>query len=89
MGFTMQSSTLAVQAACKPKYMATVTTLVQFVRTLGQVFGVAIVGSVFNNKLTDDLEKSFPGDPNVLLVGQVSKMEYLSERRGMEATVDH
>ncbi|GJJ78623.1 hypothetical protein EMPS_10982 [Entomortierella parvispora] len=70
MGFTMQSSTLAVQAAVKPKYMATVTTSVQFVRTLGQVFGVAIVGSVFNNRLTDDLEQSFPGDPLVLQVGQ-------------------
>lgn len=28
------------------------------------------MGSVFNNKLTDGLEKSFPGDPLVLQVGQ-------------------
>ncbi|KAF9280365.1 hypothetical protein BGZ68_007287 [Mortierella alpina] len=70
MGFTMQSSTLAVQAAVKPKYMATVTTSVQFVRTLGQVFGVAIVGSVFNNKLEDHLVDKFPVDPAILRVTQ-------------------
>ncbi|KAG0329667.1 hypothetical protein BGZ99_000882 [Dissophora globulifera] len=70
MGCTMQTSTLAVQAAAKPKYMATVTTTVQFVRTLGQVFGVAIVGSVFNNKLKTTLVEKFPGDQAILLVTQ-------------------
>ncbi|KAI1299949.1 hypothetical protein EDD11_006351 [Mortierella claussenii] len=68
MGFTMQASTLAVQAAVKPKYMATVTTSVQFVRSLGQVFGVAIVGSVFNNKLHDRLIYNFPNDNSILMV---------------------
>ncbi|KAF9365553.1 hypothetical protein BGX34_009592 [Mortierella sp. NVP85] len=68
IGFTFQASTLAVQAAVKPKYMATVTTTVQFVRSLGQVFGVAIVGSVFNNKLHDSLIDRFPGDPKILRV---------------------
>ncbi|KAG0047999.1 hypothetical protein BGZ83_007057 [Gryganskiella cystojenkinii] len=70
MGFTMQSSTLAVQAAVKPKYMATVTTSVQFIRTLGQVFGIAIVGTVFNNKLMNGLESDFPNDRTILLVTQ-------------------
>ncbi|KAF9980851.1 hypothetical protein BGZ75_007893 [Mortierella antarctica] len=65
MGFTMQSTTLAVQAAVKPKYMATVTTSVQFFRALGQVFGVAVVGSVFNNKLMDGLTANFEGDPHI------------------------
>ena len=68
MGFTMQASTLAVQAAVKPKYMATVTTSVQFVRSLGQVFGVAIVGTVFNNKLTETILANFPSDPNIMAV---------------------
>ncbi|KAF9347798.1 hypothetical protein BGX26_000749 [Mortierella sp. AD094] len=36
MGFLMQTSTLAVQAAAEPKYMAMVTALVQFMRSLGQ-----------------------------------------------------
>ncbi|KAG0042882.1 hypothetical protein BGZ83_012067 [Gryganskiella cystojenkinii] len=66
MGFTMQASTLAVQAAVKPKYMATVTTSVQFVRCLGQVFGVAVVGTVFNNQLKDNLQRSFPADINIM-----------------------
>ncbi|KAF9084672.1 hypothetical protein BGX29_007890 [Mortierella sp. GBA35] len=66
MGFTLQASTLAVQAAVKPKYMATVTTSVQFVRSLGQVFGVAIVGTVFNNKLSEALVDNFPNHPMIL-----------------------
>ncbi|KAF9957230.1 hypothetical protein BGZ65_002188 [Modicella reniformis] len=70
MGFTFQASTLAVQAAVKPKYMATVTTTVQFVRSLGQVFGVAIVGSVFNNKLHDSLADNFPDDQSITSVTQ-------------------
>ncbi|KAF9967553.1 hypothetical protein BGZ70_009094 [Mortierella alpina] len=70
MGFTMQASTLAVQAAVKPKYMATVTASVQFVRSLGQVFGIAIVGSVFNNKLESTLVEHFPQDPTILKATQ-------------------
>ncbi|KAF8963052.1 hypothetical protein BGZ46_001060 [Entomortierella lignicola] len=68
MGLTMQASTLAVQVAVKPKYMATVTTSVQFIRSLGQVFGVAIIGTVFNNRLKDSLLASFPSDSNILQV---------------------
>lgn len=70
MGFTMQASTLAVQAAVDPQYMATVTTSVQFVRSLGQVFGVAVMGSVFNNKLKDTLKTKFPLDDGILRVTQ-------------------
>ncbi|KAF9111363.1 hypothetical protein BGX27_005032 [Mortierella sp. AM989] len=70
MGFTMQTSMLAVQAAAEPKYMATVTALAQFMRSLGQVFGIAILGTVFNNKLKDSLEHDFPGDTNVMRVTQ-------------------
>ncbi|KAF9431121.1 hypothetical protein BGZ94_008896 [Podila epigama] len=68
MGFTMQASTLAVQAASKPQYMATVTVLVQFIRILGQVFGVAVVGSLFNNKISDNLKERFPNDKTVMEV---------------------
>ncbi|KAF9586538.1 hypothetical protein BGW38_002779 [Lunasporangiospora selenospora] len=68
MGFSMQASTLAVQAAVNPKYMATVTSLVQFVRNLGSVFGVAIVGTIFNNKLDTSLQTAFPNDLGILRV---------------------
>ncbi|KAI8597127.1 major facilitator superfamily domain-containing protein [Dissophora ornata] len=76
MGLTMQASTLAVQSAVKPKHMATVTASVQFMRSLGQVFGVAIVGSVFDNKLQDTLIKNFPNDPTILEVVQDYKYIY-------------
>ncbi|KAG0241375.1 major facilitator superfamily domain-containing protein [Mortierella sp. GBAus27b] len=85
MGFTLQASTLAVQSAVKPKYMATVTASVQFVRSLGQVFGVAIVGSVFNNKLEDALKERFPTDPTIMRVTHdyVYINTYSVEQKGM------
>ncbi|KAG0265416.1 hypothetical protein BGZ95_003324, partial [Linnemannia exigua] len=55
-------------------YMATVTTSVQFVRSLGQVFGVAIVGTVFNNKLTETLMANFPKDPRIEVVAKNTEM---------------
>ncbi|KAF8967405.1 hypothetical protein BGZ46_000173 [Entomortierella lignicola] len=70
MGFLMQTATLAVQAAAKPKYMATVTALVPFMRSLGQVFGISVLGAIFNNKLTSSLESTFPGDPSISIVAQ-------------------
>ncbi|KAK3816428.1 MAG: major facilitator superfamily domain-containing protein [Benniella sp.] len=70
MGFTLQASTLAVQSAVKPKYMATVTASVQFVRSLGQVFGVAVAGTVFKNKLEDELHKNFPNDKEIMRATQ-------------------
>ncbi|KAF9941279.1 hypothetical protein BGZ65_004305 [Modicella reniformis] len=83
LGFTMQASTLAVQVAVKPKYMATVTTSVQFVRSLGQVFGVAIMGTVFSNKLNEALNEKFPGDKMVHGATQDSDiiLEYPVEQR--------
>lgn len=70
VGCTVQTSTLAVQAAAKPKYMATVTVLVQFIRILGQVFGIAIEGTIFNNKLESSLRAKFPLDSQILKVAQ-------------------
>ncbi|KAF9297477.1 hypothetical protein BGZ88_009989 [Linnemannia elongata] len=64
IGLTYQAYTVSVQSAVKPKYMATVTASIQFVRSLGQVFGIAIVGSVFNNKLEESLLSSFPNSPH-------------------------
>ncbi|KAF8938236.1 hypothetical protein BGZ47_008672 [Haplosporangium gracile] len=63
VGLTYQAYTVSVQSAVKPKYMATVTASIQFVRSLGQVFGIAIVGSVFNNKLEESLLSAFPLSP--------------------------
>ncbi|KAG0261045.1 hypothetical protein BG011_001403 [Mortierella polycephala] len=70
MGFALQASTLAVQVAVKPKYMASVTAMVQFVRSLGNVFGIAIVGSVFNNKLESAIRHEFPGNEQALKASQ-------------------
>ncbi|KAG0279017.1 hypothetical protein BGZ95_002531 [Linnemannia exigua] len=75
-GFTYQASTLAVQSAVKPKYMATVTASIQFIRSLGQVFGIAIVGSIFNNKLEQSLHDRFPENDSILRVMQDYKYIY-------------
>ncbi|KAG0346860.1 hypothetical protein BG004_000665 [Podila humilis] len=73
-GCTVQSTTLAVQAAAKPKYMATVTVLIQFMRVMGQVFGVAVVGAIFNNKLESSIKSKFPFDEKIMLVAQDYKI---------------
>ncbi|KAF9203315.1 hypothetical protein BGZ49_006544 [Haplosporangium sp. Z 27] len=70
MGLLMQTATLAVQAASEPKYMTTVTALVQFMRSLGSVFGICILGVIFNNKLESSLRSTFPGDASILRVAQ-------------------
>ncbi|RUS15319.1 major facilitator superfamily-domain-containing protein [Endogone sp. FLAS-F59071] len=54
-GLSMQTITLAAQASVTYKDVAVITTLVSFWRTIGGVLGVAIAGSIFNNKLSSEL----------------------------------
>ncbi|RUS22829.1 major facilitator superfamily domain-containing protein [Endogone sp. FLAS-F59071] len=52
LGLSMQTMTLAAQASVT---VAVITTLVNFWRTIGGVLGIAIAGSIFNNKLSSEL----------------------------------
>lgn len=51
IGFGMQTILLAIQSAVPLKDMAVATANLTFFRTVGQVIGIAIAGTLFNNKV--------------------------------------
>ncbi|CAG8745902.1 28289_t:CDS:2, partial [Racocetra persica] len=55
IGMGIQSIILCVQGLVEPKDVASVTTLALFFRSIGAVFGIAISGTAFNNKLSQEL----------------------------------
>ena len=57
-GFLFSSMNIAAQAAAGPRDAAYATAMYAFVRTLGMVIGVAIGGSIFQNRLPHYLENA-------------------------------
>ncbi|GJJ68692.1 hypothetical protein EMPS_01038 [Entomortierella parvispora] len=55
IGFSMQTSVLAIQSSVATKDIAVATANATFFRTVGSVFGVAIAGTVFNNGVKNNL----------------------------------
>ncbi|CAG8746676.1 1200_t:CDS:2 [Dentiscutata erythropus] len=55
VGISIQSIILCVQGLVEHKDIASVTTLTLFFRSIGAVFGIAISGTVFNNKISQEL----------------------------------
>ncbi|KAF9299437.1 hypothetical protein BGZ88_007899 [Linnemannia elongata] len=51
IGFCMQTILLAIQSSVATKDMAVATANATFFRTVGQVIGIAVAGTVFNNKV--------------------------------------
>lgn len=60
LGMVMQVLVLAVQNAADARDMGVVTSAVNFFRSLGGSFGVAVYGAVFANVLADRLEAFLP-----------------------------
>ncbi len=60
VGLVMQVSLLAVQNAVDFQHMGTATGGVTFFRTMGGAFGVAIFGSILNNRLNYHLPRLVP-----------------------------
>ncbi|CAG8433802.1 12491_t:CDS:2 [Ambispora gerdemannii] len=56
VGFIIQTTLLFCHAAVDYKDIATVTSMLVFFRSIGGVFGVAIIGTVFNNELSNRIE---------------------------------
>ncbi|CAG8584422.1 4200_t:CDS:2, partial [Racocetra persica] len=61
VGFITQTTILAGQGIVEHKDVASVTSLLAFFRTIGAVFGVAILGTVFNNVFNSNLPPEFQG----------------------------
>ncbi|RIB13931.1 major facilitator superfamily domain-containing protein [Gigaspora rosea] len=55
IGISIQSIILCVQGLVEHKDVASVTTLTLFFRSIGAVFGIALSGTAFNNKLSQEL----------------------------------
>ncbi|CAG8558683.1 2403_t:CDS:2, partial [Dentiscutata heterogama] len=55
IGISIQTITLCVQGMVEPKDIAVATALSLFFRSIGAVFGIAISGTLFNNKLSQAL----------------------------------
>ncbi|CAG8630325.1 10699_t:CDS:2 [Ambispora gerdemannii] len=56
VGLIMQTTLLFCHAAVEYKDVAAVTSMLNFFRSIGAVFGVAIVGTIFNNDLSNRIE---------------------------------
>ncbi len=60
LGPTLPVFMIAVQNALPYRYMGVVTSNIQFFRMIGGTIGVAIMGSVLNNRLTSELGSNLP-----------------------------
>ena len=72
IGLVMQVLVLAVQNAVEARDLGTATSATAFFRSMGGAFGVAIFGSIFNNRLAHylaDAPLSTPIDPSKLQAG--------------------
>ncbi|CAG8798855.1 25497_t:CDS:2, partial [Gigaspora rosea] len=54
-GISIQTLILCVQGLVEHKDIASVTSLTMFFRSIGAVFGIALSGTAFNNKLSQEL----------------------------------
>ena len=66
-GMVMPVLTLAVQNVAGQRHIGTATSAVQFFRTLGAAFGVALFGAVLSNRLSHELARLVP--PGALPAG--------------------
>jgi hypothetical protein len=71
VGAIMQTTILLCQHIVPVSDLASVTALLLFFRTIGAVFGIAILGTIFQNKLTEGVDAlNLPSDIPVNLIKQ-------------------
>ncbi|KAG0236321.1 hypothetical protein BGW42_003733 [Actinomortierella wolfii] len=68
IGLCMQTLLLAIQSSVSNADIAVATAVATFFRTIGSVLGVAICGTVFNNKLKNTLAPLIAANPEVVAV---------------------
>lgn len=74
IGFSMQTILLAIQSAVPLKDMAVATANSTFFRTVGQVIGIAIAGTVFNNKVKSGFAPLLEVIPGIEVVASNSSL---------------
>ncbi|KAF9354184.1 hypothetical protein BGX26_007986 [Mortierella sp. AD094] len=88
VGFAMQTIAIAIQSSVDTKDIAVATANATFFRTVGSVFGVAVIGTVFNNAVKNNMA------PLIEINSEVAKVladSYLAPSFGpeMEAQILH
>jgi EmrB/QacA subfamily drug resistance transporter len=63
LGFVVQILVIAVQNSIEYRDLGAGTSAATFFRSIGASFGVAIIGSVFNSQLRDNLSRLLPAGP--------------------------
>ncbi|RIB08579.1 major facilitator superfamily domain-containing protein [Gigaspora rosea] len=70
-GFVAQTTLLSIQSCVEIEYLATATAMYNFSRVIGGIFGVAILGAVFNGILNEGLSTLYsqlpPGSFDITL----------------------
>lgn len=72
MGLSMQILVLIAQNAVHPREIGTATSANNFFREIGATLGVAVVGSLFSNRLADRLAELFAGSTTSLTTSSSS-----------------
>src|SRR5690606_11996203 len=65
LGACMQSILLAIQSSVPHQDIAVATANATFFRTIGSVLGIAIIGTVFNNKVRENLKPLVESNPDL------------------------
>ncbi|KAF9159525.1 hypothetical protein BGX21_010431 [Mortierella sp. AD011] len=88
VGFSIQTIAIAIQSSVAPKDIAVATANATFFRTVGSVFGVAVIGTVFNNAVKSNMAPLILINPDV---AKVLSDSYLATSFGaeMEAQILH
>ncbi|KXT03828.1 hypothetical protein AC578_8920 [Pseudocercospora eumusae] len=75
IGLLFPSIALAIQASTPPEDQATTSTLTVWFRTFGQSLGVAVGGTIFQNRMTEEISKL--SSPSDLPSDVVALIEYI------------
>ncbi|KAF9106238.1 hypothetical protein BGX27_009263 [Mortierella sp. AM989] len=88
IGFCLQTVTIAIQSSVATKDIAVATANATFFRTVGSALGVAVIGTVFNNAVKNNMAPLIDMDPNI---AKVLADSYLAPSFGpeMEAKILH
>ncbi|KAJ2713808.1 hypothetical protein H4R19_002070 [Coemansia spiralis] len=73
-GIGMLPLMIATQATCEPRDAGTAATLALHLRNVGSIFGIAMVGTIFNNRLITGLTQlaaEFP-DASTQIIGSIN-----------------
>jgi EmrB/QacA subfamily drug resistance transporter len=86
LGCVMPMLTLSIQNAVPRTQLGIATSSVTYLRSLGSVFGLAVVGTVINNEFTSQLNSRFPSPPTGMPAQAITALKDLNVLEGALTT---